>query len=145
MEISNRNEYALLAMLNMATHYSSGEPLQIRQIALQQHIPERYLEQILAALRRSGLISSERGAKGGYRLATPPHQIKILDIINCMQGIELLELQSRNASAASASQVIREVWQEANQAANMVLKRYTLQDLVEQRNARQMLHTMYYI
>ncbi|HLO86656.1 MAG TPA: Rrf2 family transcriptional regulator, partial [Nostocaceae cyanobacterium] len=54
MELSCKSEYAILALLEMATHYESGEPMQIRQIAAQQNIPDRYLEQLLATLRRGG-------------------------------------------------------------------------------------------
>lgn len=52
VELSCKNEYAILALIELAAHHTSGEPLQIRQIAAQQNIPDRYLEQLLAALRR---------------------------------------------------------------------------------------------
>ena len=54
MELSCKSEYALLALLELARHYDQGEPIQIRQISAQQHIPDRYLEQLLAILRRAG-------------------------------------------------------------------------------------------
>lgn len=145
MELSNRSEYALLAMLELATHYQDGEPLQIRQIAVQQHIPDRYLEQILAELRRSGLIRSERGAKGGYFLAREPQKITVLDVVNCMEGTDSKGTDNRAGSTDANRVAILEVWREIGEAANTVLQKYTLQDLLEQRDARQMLNVMYYI
>lgn len=145
MELSNRSEYALLAMLELATHYQDGEPLQIRQIAMQQHIPDRYLEQILAELRRSGLIRSERGAKGGYFLAREPQKITVLDVVNCMEGTDSKGADNRGSSTDANRVAILEVWREIGEAANTVLQKYTLQDLLEQRDARQMLNVMYYI
>ena len=56
MELSCKSEYAILALLELASHYQKGEPLQIRQIAAQQNIPDRYLEQLLATLRRGRLV-----------------------------------------------------------------------------------------
>ena len=81
VELSCKSEYALLALIELATHYSSGEPLQIRQIAAQQNIPDRYLEQLLATLRRYGLVRSQRGAKGGYLLAREPWKITLLEVV----------------------------------------------------------------
>ena len=86
MELSCKCEYAVLALLSLVDHYPQGEPLRIRQIAAQQHIPDRYLEQLLAILRRSGLVCSQRGARGGYLLAREPWKITLLEIINCIEG-----------------------------------------------------------
>src|SRR5918998_936906 len=86
VELSCKSEYAILALLELADCYDEGEPLQIRQIAAQQNIPDRYLEQLLATMRRCGLIRSQRGAKGGYILAREPWKITLLDVINCLEG-----------------------------------------------------------
>ena len=89
MELSCKSEYAILALLEMATHYQNGEPMQIRQIANQQNIPDRYLEQLLATLRRGGIIKSQRGSKGGYLLAREPRKITLLDILECLEGLDI--------------------------------------------------------
>jgi Rrf2 family protein len=60
VELSCKSEYAILALLELAAQYAIGEPLQIRQIATQQQIPDRYLEQLLATLRRAGLVRSQQ-------------------------------------------------------------------------------------
>ena len=146
MELSCKSEYALLALLELASHYANQEPLQIRQISAQQNIPDRYLEQLLAILRRSNIVRSQRGAKGGYLLAREPWKITLFDVMQCLEGLE----QTASASEPAPNQtlenmVIREVWQKAHQAANKVLQRYTLQDLSDRRNARRSLDIMYYI
>lgn len=64
MDLSCKSEYALLALIELSAYHASGEPLQIRQISAKQSIPDRYLEQLLATLRRAGLIKSQRGARG---------------------------------------------------------------------------------
>lgn len=145
MELSSKSEYALLAMLALAARYKDGEPLQIRQIAVQQHIPDRYLEQLLAGLRRGGLIRSERGARGGYLLAREPWKISILDVINCMEGADSQRVEKGAGSEKAERAAILEIWQESKDAADTVLSKHTLQDLLDQRDARQNLNIMYYI
>lgn len=88
MELSCKSEYALLALLALASHHASGEPQQIRQIASQQEIPDRYLEQLLATLRRAAIVRSQRGAKGGYVLAREPWQITLLEVVRCIEGLD---------------------------------------------------------
>jgi Rrf2 family protein len=145
VELSCKTEYALLALLELATNYEIGEPLQIRQIAAQQHIPDRYLEQLLATLRRGGLVKSQRGAKGGYVLAREPWKITLLDVICCLDGLETTTCEDEAQPKTVESAVVQEVWQESRQAANAVLQKYSLQNLCEQRAARKQLNIMYYI
>jgi len=145
VELSCKSEYALLALLELAANVGTGEPLQIRQIAAEQEIPDRYLEQLLATLRRGGLVRSQRGAKGGYVLAREPWQITLLDIINCIEGVEAQAVETRREPKSVEGVVILDVWQEAQQAADAVLQKYTLQDLLEKRDSRRQLDIMYYI
>ena len=145
VELSCKSEYAILALLELAAHYNDGEPLQIRQIATQQNIPDRYLEQLLAMLRRGGIIRSQRGAKGGYFLAREPWKINILEILTCLEGSDLEQSEKNVPPKTVESAVLWEVWQESRQMANSVLQKYTLQDLTDRRNARRQLDVMYYI
>ncbi|MHC5777903.1 RrF2 family transcriptional regulator [Nostoc sp.] len=145
MELSCKSEYAILALLEMAAHYESGEPLQIRQIAAQQNIPDRYLEQLLATLRRGGIVKSQRGAKGGYLLRREPRKIILFEILECLEGLEVRTCEENVNSKTVDSSVIDEIWQEASRAANSVLQKYTLQDLCEKRDSRRQFDIMYYI
>ncbi|MEB3359056.1 MAG: Rrf2 family transcriptional regulator [Synechococcales bacterium] len=145
MELSTKSEYALLALLELAAHHHTKEPVQIRQIATEQDIPDRYLEQLLASLRRSGLVRSQRGAKGGYLLTREPWKISLLEIIACIEGLDANSTVSKQQHSSPEGIVIHEVWQEACGAAEGILQKYTLQDLLEKRNARQQPDIMYYI
>jgi len=145
VELSCKSEYALLALLELTIHYQSGEPLQIRQIAAQQNIPDRYLEQLLATMRRCGLVRSQRGAKGGYVLGREPWKITLLDVVCCLEGLDAQSSESDAPPKTLESAVVREIWLEGLQAANSVLQKYTLQDLREKRDARRQLDIMYYI
>ncbi len=88
--ISAKAMYGLTAMMDLGVRAVSG-PLQIRDIATANDIPQHYLEQLLVALKRAGLVESYRGARGGYALAKTPREILVVDILECLDGrIELL-------------------------------------------------------
>jgi len=145
VELSSKSEYALLALLELAANYQSGETLQIRQIAAPQNIPDRYLEQLLATLRRGGVVKSQRGAKGGYILAREPRKITLLEVWGCLEGLDAAPSEPGKTPKTLECAVVHEIWHEARQAANLVLQKYTLQDLCDQRTARRQLDIMYYI
>ncbi len=142
MELSCKSEYALLALLELALHHDQGEPIQIRQISAQQNIPDRYLEQLLAILRRAGLVRSQRGAKGGYLLVREPKKISLYEVVSCLEGFES---QTQTPDQTIESTVVDELWNEARQSAHSVLQRYTLQDLCDRTRAKKQLDLMYYI
>lgn len=148
MELSCKSEYALLALLELALHYHRSEPVQIRQISAQQNIPDRYLEQLLAILRRAGLVRSQRGAKGGYLLSKEPQQISLFEVVSCLEGLEprsSKDAPGPHGELTLEAGIIDELWQDACQAAYDVLKGYTLQDLCDRRHAKRQLDLMYYI
>lgn len=144
MELSSKSEYALLALIELSRHYANKEPLQIRQIAAQQNIPDRYLEQLLATLRRAGLVRSQRGAKGGYLLANPPWQITLYDVVSCIEGFDQGKERPVKLNTPECL-IVTETWQAVRQAAEDVLRQRTLQDLLEQCKAKQQVDLMYYI
>lgn len=143
MELSAKIEYALLALLELADYFPKGEPTQIRQIAERQNIPERYLEQVFASLRKAGIVVSQRGNKGGYLLAREPWQITVLDIFNGLEDSHQSRAEQETTSLCRL--MVRDIWKEAQQNAKNVLKRYTLQDLCQNRAVRQQLNNMYFI
>lgn len=146
LELSCKSEYALLALLELAQHYNDGRVLQIREIAAHQSIPDRYLEQLLATLRRQGLVRSQRGAKGGYFLARPPWQISLLDVIQAIEGEELSRSRTLPTSDLTPErQVLLQAWQEAQAAAVDILQKTTLQDLCDRQAQGQQARLMYYI
>jgi Rrf2 family protein len=143
LDLPSKVEYALLALLEMACQPNPHSPLTVSEITSKQPIPERYLEQILATLRRGGLLKSQRGAKGGYLLTKEANQITLLDVVSLIEGEKQVSLDS--ASSTIEIQLIREDWQKANLAAQSVLAKYSLADLCKQREAYSKNTLMYYI
>lgn len=143
MELSARVEYALLALLEMAGRYDQKEPLKISEITAKQAIPDRYLEQILTSLRRSGIVQSQRGAKGGYVLSREPWQITLLDIITSVEGDG--SEKETDALTTVEKSLIYEVWQQAKSASQTIFGHYTLQDLCQRRDAYRQINPMYHI
>ncbi len=85
MKVSTRGEYGVRAMVALARHYGDG-PLSIAEIARQSSVPAAYLEQLIAPLRKSGLVESRRGAHGGYLLGRAPENVRIGDVYRVMEG-----------------------------------------------------------
>jgi Rrf2 family protein len=145
IELSSKVEYALLALIELASHPRKRSPLRISEITANQAIPNRYLEQILNSLRRSGIVQSQRGAKGGYVLTREPWQITVLDVITSVEGEGSGRKGDRTQSPTLEKELVYEIWQQANTAAQEVLGRYTLQDLCQRRELCKQNHPMYYI
>ena len=141
--LSSRVRYALLALLELASHPASASPLTIGEITARQVIPDRYLEQILTSLRRGGIVQSQRGSRGGYALAREAWQITLLEIVTLVEG-DRKESESRE-TATLERDIVMEIWQQASGQAQTVLSRYTLQDLAQKRDARKQKNPMYYI
>ncbi|TWT99904.1 HTH-type transcriptional regulator CymR [Botrimarina colliarenosi] len=84
--LSAKTEYACLALARLASEYAGGQPLQGRRIAAEEGIPEGFLVQILQELKRLGLVTSTRGACGGYRLAREPEELSLGEVIDLVDG-----------------------------------------------------------
>jgi Rrf2 family protein len=85
MRISARGEYAIRAMLDLSLQPPTTL-VSIQEIASRQTIPQRYLEQVLLALKRAGLVESKRGAAGGYHLAKPADDITVGEALRAVEG-----------------------------------------------------------
>jgi len=86
VKLSFKSEYACLAMIDLARHYSGGGVCRIADISARMEIPKKFLEQILLILKRTGYVKSQKGPEGGYKLAKSPDQIKLAEIIRLMTG-----------------------------------------------------------
>lgn len=82
---SKKVKYGLAALFELAKNYNTGYT-QIKDIASAQNIPQSYLEQLLSILKKARLVESLRGAQGGYKLNRSASQIKIIDIIEALDG-----------------------------------------------------------
>ena len=85
MRVSAKVDYAIRACAELAAVAGEG-PVKGERIAQAQEIPLRFLENILLDLRHAGLVSSQRGAEGGYWLAKPPDEIVLADLIRALEG-----------------------------------------------------------
>lgn len=85
MRLSTKGHYGLKAMFDLAQYYGS-EPIPLKSVAERQNLSEHYLEQLIAILRKAGLVNSVRGSQGGYILARDPALIKVGDVIRALEG-----------------------------------------------------------
>lgn len=96
--LSQKVRYTIRALQDLADRFGEPDPVQHHDIAERQNIPEKYLTVILSELGREGIVESQRGKGGGYRLALPPVDIRYGDIVRIMRGsIALVPCASRNA------------------------------------------------
>ncbi len=93
---SEKIKYGLAALFELAKNHNTGH-IQIKDIAEAQNIPQNYLEHLLIKLKESNLVESIRGSKGGYKLKLPPNSIKVLNVIESLEGnITVFENQEMN-------------------------------------------------
>ena len=85
ISVSTKSPYAVLALAELAQ--SAGpEPVPIGELARRRDVPVQFLEQLFATLRRAGIISSQRGVKGGYRFARDPAEVTVLEVVELLDG-----------------------------------------------------------
>ena len=84
ISVTSKSRYAVVALAELAR--SGGRPVPIAQIAERRGMPVQFLEQLFTTLRRDGLLQSQRGVKGGYRLARPADQITVLEVVQALDG-----------------------------------------------------------
>jgi Rrf2 family protein len=121
--VTTKGVYGLAAMYELACHYKQGH-LKIQEIADQADIPSNYLEQILATLRKEGLIQSIRGASGGYQLMIPPSDISVYTILITLEGELCLLQEGSNA-------VLNKLWEQKRHNLKELFSE-TLQDLLDE-------------
>ena len=119
MKLSTKGRYGLRAMIDLA-RYSEKEPVSIGSVAARQEISERYLEQLVALLKKAGLVKSIRGASGGYVLAKKPSEISVGDILRALEGslepVKCAAFDTTTGEGCMASDgcVTKYVWQKIN-------------------------------
>jgi len=132
MRISARVDYALRAAAELA---AAGSPMRGEQIAQRQGIPPKFLENILTELKHAGVVRSQRGREGGYRLARPPEQVRLAEIIRAVDG-PLANVRGRRPEEVEftgAARGLREVWIATRANLRAVLETVTLADVIQGR------------
>jgi len=127
MNISSRCEYGCRAMLGLAKHHASQQPVASVTLAEQWHIPKKYLVHIMLQLKHAGLVRSIRGAQGGYVLACPPEQITLLDMVQAIDGPVMERLPVDDAR----SEVLNAAWLDVSHKVADVLRGCTLRQLMD--------------
>jgi Rrf2 family protein len=134
VRISAKGEYAIKAMLDLAL-CDDGVTLQpIQDIARRKGIPQRYLEQVLLALKRAGFLHSRRGSAGGYRLAKPSAEITAGALLRAVEGHQGVASSGRSVrgSIGDAGDDLIHLWRAVSEAVDSVVDGTTLEDLRRQ-------------
>ena len=133
MKLSTRGRYGIHAMYDLAKNYNAG-PQPIKAIAERQTIPEAYLEQLFASLKREKLVNSVRGAQGGYTLARPPAEITVGDVLRTLEGgLNLVDcLEEEDTCGKSCACPSRFVWMKIRDGLNAIVDGITLQDMINE-------------
>jgi Rrf2 family cysteine metabolism transcriptional repressor len=126
MNFSVKSEYALQAVFDLASQRDS-EPVKIADIAKRQHIPQKFLELILASLKQGGFVESRRGAEGGYRLAKPANEITVGAVLQFVEGSKTEA--ARNAKRQGATP-FSDLWQRVDHARAEIIDHTTFAELV---------------
>jgi Rrf2 family protein len=140
---SAKTEYGLVSLLELAAVHGQGGVLQVAEIAQRQGIPDRYLEQMLTTLRRANILRSIRGPKGGYQLARPPAQIRVAEVVSCLEG----EGANRSSGTRDTAEyaVLIALEERLERARRGILENATLQQLLDQRDQLAQAQSMYFI
>ena len=141
MKISTKGRYALRLMLDLAQQPPT-EYVSIKSVATRQGISEKYLEQIIKMLSKSGLVESTRGKSGGYRLTRTPESYTVGEILRVTEGslapVSCLEEEHHCENCDDC--VTYEIWQNVLDAINEVVDSITLSYLVEKQKAKRTCH-----
>ena len=131
MKLSTRTRYGTRMLIDIARH-GNTKPVQIGEISKRQDISVKYLEQLIRPLKKAGIISSIRGAKGGHLLSQKPDQITLGEIVRIFEvQSDLVDCVSYPEKCAKADDCqVRLVWQEATQDMYKKLDNTTIADLV---------------
>ena len=122
-----------MAVSELVAAYGN-DPVSIKTMAQRQAISTAYLEQLLAQLRKSGIVQSIRGCRGGYVLAAPPEQISLGDVLNALEGpvvlTECVDSSAVRACERSAHCITRAFWEDLGQKIGQLLDRTSLDSLL---------------
>ena len=132
VKISAKAEYAVRAALELASAHDGGAPLKAEAISRAQEIPAKFLESILLDLRRADLVRSQRGAVGGYWLATPGDEVTIADVIRAVDGplAYVRGVRPENVEYPGAAQHLPGLWVALRGSIRAVLETTTLNDVL---------------
>ncbi len=135
---STKGEYGVRLMVQLGRHFGKG-PASLAEIAADEDLPRAYLEQLVTSLRSAGLVTSTRGARGGYELAAAPDRIRMSDVLRALEGpIAPMYCASDSpdhaACSRSAACTVTLLWAKVRDAISGTLDAITLAELVPVRH-----------
>lgn len=134
MKISTKGRYGLRAFIDLAI-YSEEAPVSINSISARQDISERYLEQLMAKLKKAGLVKSIRGAGGGYVLARKAEEISAGEVLRALEGslepVVCAAFHPEEECSVKESCVTKYVWQKLNESMTQAVDEIKISTLVE--------------
>ncbi len=138
MKISTKGRYALRMLIDLAEHKESGY-ISLKDIAKRQQISKKYLEQIIPIFNHTGMLLTNRGAQGGYKLARKPEQYTVAEVLRLTEGsiapVACLD-QEPNECERSAECVTLPIWQGLYDVITEYLEGITLQDILDKEQER---------
>ena len=132
MRVSAKSDYALRALIEMAGRTESG-PVSAEELGRRQDIPHGFLQAILADLRRAGLVVSQRGQSGGWRLSGLASDISVADVIRAVDGplVSVYGLRPEAVEYNESADVLQHVWIAARRSLRDVFEQVDLQQLAD--------------
>lgn len=148
MKVSLRTTYGIIAAVDLAMHHAE-QPVCAKSIAKRQSIPARFLEQVLHAMKKAGVVTSQRGAQGGYVLSRKPSDVSVADILDALEGPLLATngaagLKSAGSRGAKQEALLAHMWDRVKQAELSVLSEVTVEELAKRQRALEAQHTLMY-
>lgn len=135
MKLSTKGRYGLRAVIDLAV-YADTEPVSLAAVAERQGVSISYLEQLIAKLKKAGIVRSTRGAQGGYTLAEDPAQISVGDILRALEGnlnpVDCSEMTGEAECASADFCVTKYVWKRISDSINHAVDTIYLSELVEE-------------
>lgn len=133
MHVSAKADYGMRALLELAAVYETNPTRLVKgeAIATAQDVPLKFLEGILRQLRQAGIVASQRGAEGGYRLDRNPADVSIADVVRALDGplAAVRGQRPEDLDYHGASEHLREVWVAVRVSMRQVLERISLADV----------------
>ena len=130
MRVSAKSDYALRALIEMASRVD-GRPVSAEELGRLQEIPHGFLQAILADLRRAGIVMSQRGQSGGWRMGRAPSDVSVADVIRAVDGplVSVYGLRPEAVSYNETADVLQHVWIAARHSLRDVFEHVSIQQL----------------
>jgi Rrf2 family protein len=137
MRVSAKSDYALRALIELASR-ADGGPVSAEELGRAQEIPHNFLQAILADLRRAGIVISQRGQSGGWRMARPPEDVSVADVIRAVDGplVSVYGLRPEAVDYNESAQVLQHVWIAARSSLRDVFEKVSIKALADGRLPR---------